>query len=301
MKAETTDFNAGVVVSVVKRFTSTLPPERKNAVEITADDIGRYLDMETAKGEDETKRASRRDAIRRRVGRFINWSAKRWHYQSQMVDIRAVDAGALEREENEIHYHTLAEVTAALESLPNEYWKCLVGALAIAGLHLAELVWLRKSDVRITPDGMAGSFSVSTVDVGDGEKHLLKTKHRKRVVNMHPTLLELVKAYIAAGHCGDTFFFAIPKADRVLDGRERWLVNSLSTKLRGHEGGKRRKKTVGLLPAGMNAKSLRRTFGSLMLRAGKTTSEIASSMGNTSEVVSKHYAKQRGGEVAVDF
>ena len=300
MKAETTDFNAGVVLSVVRRFCITLPPERKNAVEISADDIGRFLDAETAKG-DENKRATRRDAIRRRLGRFINWSAKRWKYPSQMLDVRAIDRGALDREKGEIQYHALSEVEAAIAKLPNEYWKTLVATLAYAGLQLAELVWLRKSDVHIAPDGKSGKLLITTVDDGNGEKHLLKTDHRRREVNLHSTLLlPLIKNYLLSEYPGELFLFAIPKMDRC-DDRERWLVNSLSTKLRGHVGGKRRKPTPALLPIGMNAKSLRRTFGSLLLRSGKTTVEVAAAMGNTPEVVTRNYARLRGHEVSVDF
>jgi len=57
----------------------------------------------------------------------------------------------------------------------------------------------------------------------------------------------------------------------------------------------------GLLPRGMTAKSLRRTFGSLLLRSGKTTAEVAAAMGNTEDVVREHYARILGCEVDVDF
>ncbi len=298
MKAETTEFNARVVLSVVNRFIASLEGKRKNAVEITADDIGRFLDAETARGEDINKKATRRDAIRRRVGRFINWSADRWLYTSQM---KAIATGDLGREKSDPHYHELADVKAALESLPNDYWKTLIATLAFAGLQLAELVWLRKSDVTISADGTSGKLRITTVDDGNGGKHLLKTDHRRREVNLHPTqLLPLIKSFLASEHPGEIFLFAIPKADRV-DDRERWLVNSLSCKLNGHRGGKRRRPTAALLPAGMNAKSLRRTFGSLLLRSGKTTVDVAAAMGNTPEVVTRNYAKLRGHEVTVNF
>ena len=75
----------------------------------------------------------------------------------------------------------------------------------------------------------------------------------------------------------------------------------MSTILRGHTGAPTRAATPGLLPKGMNAKSLRRTFGSLLLRAGKSTAEVAAAMGNTEEIVRRHYARLLGSEVDVDF
>jgi hypothetical protein len=85
---------------------------------------------------------------------------------------------------------------------------------------------------------------------------------------------------------------------------ELWLEDSLSKALRGHAGGKDKRKrppTPGLLPKGMNAKSLRRTFGSLLFRSGKSTAEVAAAMGNTEQVVRENYARILGCEVDVDF
>ena len=177
----------------------------------------------------------------------------------------------------------------------------MVSTLAYAGLQLAELVWLRKGDVAIAPDGKSGKIRITTVDDGDGGTHLLKTDHRRREIDIHPDLLKRMKTYLASHYPGEVFLFPIPKNMQVMEGRERWLVNSLSQKLRRHEGGKRRKATESLLPSGMNAQSLRRTSGSLLLRAGKNYAEIAAAMGNTPEVAASNYARLRGAEVKVDF
>lgn len=57
----------------------------------------------------------------------------------------------------------------------------------------------------------------------------------------------------------------------------------------------------GPLPKHITCLTLRRTFGSLLLRSGKTYTEIAAAMGNTPEVARKHYAKLEGCEVEIDF
>ncbi|HYF48884.1 MAG TPA: hypothetical protein VEJ63_05740 [Planctomycetota bacterium] len=306
MLAETSRFNTKVVLAVAKRFVASLPSERKYLVDVTAEDVMKFLDAETTKGS-EHKRAARRDAIRRRVGRLLNWSAGN-RYPSQMLDVEAVKKADIHRERGAIHWHELAEVEKVIDGLPSDYWRTLVSSLAYAGLQLAELVWLRVSDVHIAADGKSGHFTVTTVsDPEDPRaKHLLKTEHRKREVNLHPTLLKRIVKHLKSD-AGKTYLFPMPKdmqlgTRRITNGSaERWLVNTLSQVLRGHPGGAKRNPVPGLLPKGMNAKSLRRTFGSLLLRSGKSSAEVAAAMGNTELVVRAHYAKLKGAEVKVDF
>jgi integrase len=51
----------------------------------------------------------------------------------------------------------------------------------------------------------------------------------------------------------------------------------------------------------MNAATLRHTFGSLLLRSGKTYAQVAAAMGNSESTVREHYARLGGHEVDVDF
>lgn len=85
---------------------------------------------------------------------------------------------------------------------------------------------------------------------------------------------------------------------------ERWLPTTLTFVLRGHPGSKdklKRPSMSGLLPKGMNAASLRHSFGSLLLRSGKTYAQVAATMGNSEAVVMEHYARIQGREVEVNF
>lgn len=196
------------------------------------------------------------------------------------------------------------------------YWRALVGMLGFAGLQLAELIWLRRSDLQISGD--RAKIWVTTVDDAEvpGLSHALKTGHRRRHVDVHARLLlPLLKNHVKHLRAGAVHLFPLPsgvrvrKRDKNPGAAERWLMQSLSTMLRGHVGSTvktakgelQRKPTPGLLPAGMNAKSLRRTFGSLLLRSGKSTAEVAAAMGNTEEIVRQHYARILGCEVDVDF
>lgn len=283
-------------------------PEIANVADVRPGHIMSFLDAKTDLS-DGTKRAIRRRNLRVYTGRFFNWCAQTYSTVSPMSGVKTVSKAAVQRERGEIDWHALAEIQAALAALPNGYWRALVGVLAFAGLQLAELCWLRRQDVVMTgPRGARrATLWVTTVsDPGDKRvRHLLKTGNRQRHVDVHPRyLLPLLERHLKSTPVDDYFLFRMPvqrKRRGFDDQGGRWQEITLSTFLRGHPGGKDRLPTVGLLPAGMNAKSLRRTFGSLLIRSGKSTEQVAAAMGNTPAVVREHYARILGCEVDVDF
>lgn len=319
LKTQVSEETRKQLFSVAKKFRATLPPERTTLIDITVEDVEKFIDAHVG-NTDQTKQATSRDAIRRRIGRLINWGAERWEYPSQMQRVRTVDKQDIERERGDIHWHSLDEVKAALAAMPDDYWRCLAGTLVYAGLQLSELVWLRPQDVTMRT-GRASLWVTTVEDPEDpGAKHLLKTGNRRREVNLHPKLLlSMIKRQlkVATGAC----LFPMPSThySKDDDGKwktkkmrrwkrrktrgvtERWIVSTLGTMLRGDPGGKSKAAVPGFLPDGMSAKSLRRTFGSLLLRSGKTTAEVATAMGNTEAVVKMHYARLLGCEVDVDF
>ena len=61
------------------------------------------------------------------------------------------------------------------------------------------------------------------------------------------------------------------------------------------------KQILKILPPGITCLTLRRTFGSLLLRSGKSVSEVAAAMGNSATMVEKHYARILGHEVDTNF
>lgn len=200
------------------------------------------------------------------------------------------------------HWHELPEVEAALEALPSDYWRALVATLAFAGLRLAELVWLRREDVQVQGDRR--QLWVTTVEDGHGGRHALKTGHSERAVEIHPTRLwPLLERHLVDG-AGEVFLFpaSTRRRARASAGHpERWVEHTLGRVLSGDPGGATRSPRAGLLPEGMGPASLRRTFGSLLLRSGASVAEVAAAMGNTPAVVQAHYARVLGSEVAVRF
>jgi len=291
-------------------FIATMSADNKVA-SVEPAQISAFLNEKSLEGDPKFK-ATRFAYWRVRLGAFFNWAAKQYGYASQMDAVHTVARSSVERERGDIHWHELSEVQAAVKRQTEPYWKALVGTLGYAGLRLAELIWLRTSDVKLTKS--SGTIWVTTVEDADDpeDRHALKTGRSKRAVNVHSKLLlPLLRSHVKEGGTGKFYFFPMPPTVRRRVGEstsdERWLLDSLSTKLRGHVGGKNRKTTAGILPPGMNAKSLRRTFGSLLLRSRKpngdrySLEEVAAAMGNSPQIVSRHYARILGSEVVVQF
>ena len=89
---------------------------------------------------------------------------------------------------------------------------------------------------------------------------------------------------------GNNYYFEDPRTKTI------WGRYNFSVHLKGRDGNNN-----GILPSNMTALSLRRSFGSLLLRSGKTTSEVAAAMGNTPSMVEKHYARILGNEVNINL
>jgi integrase len=330
--------NARDHMTAARRFVASLPADVRKLADVMPSHVSSFLDGQASNGAAHHA-AARRRHWRLKLSRLLNWAAKRWEFPSPMSGVATVSRSALMRERGDVHWHSLEEVQEAMDGVgerlvarfagahrknpvmadPDDlvglvaYWQALIATLAYAGLQLAELVWLRRSDLKLSEDGQSGSLWVTTVaDPEDsGMKHLLKTEHRRREVNLHPRLLLPRLTAHLAKRAGAHYLFPVPDGYRARirakssgGSAERWLLQSLSVALRGHQGGTdlaKRPPTPGILPAGMNAKSLRRTFGSLLLRSGKSYAQVAAAMGNTEKVVHDHYARMRGCEVNVDF
>jgi len=275
-------------ISLIKRFTETLA-HRQTPAEITPEDIEKFLTAR-AMAADEGARVARRRNDRIRVGCYLNWCAKTFGYRSPMEHVKSVSKSELLNERGEIVWHDLVEVEAVISKL-DVYWQALVASLAYGGLQLAELCWLRRCDV----DLEAGTFWVTTVKDPADETvvHKLKTFNRRRQVHLEPTyLLPRLKAFAAAGHAGQHFFFT-RKVERnrkrtlAKGSPERWLTVTLSHKLRDD-----------ILPENMNALTLRHTAGSLAIRlGGMSLTQVAAFLGNTAETCALHYARLLGSDV----
>jgi len=131
----------------------------------------------------------------------------------------------------------------------------------------------------------------------------MKANARVRSVLLHKKLLlPRIEQFLKEELQGVNFLF--PALWRTA-GKERWSKESLSGKLNGKRNSKDPKKwdTPPIFPDGMNCLSLRRTFGSLQRRSGLTSEQVSNQMGNSEEMVDRHYATLdlKGDEIDVAF
>ncbi len=225
------------------------------------------------------------------VGAFLNWAARRFDFPSPMIKIRKVSKLELDRERGGIQWHSREEVEEVIGENESVYWRAIISTLAYSGLRLAELAWLRNVDI----DFKRGTLTVETVEDG-AAFHQVKSANSKRTIEIEPTLLlPRLQAYVKAGHNGASFFFSIPPEKqkvRATGKSERWLVPVLSRRLC---------KILDTDQTKISARSLRRTFGSLLIRSdpSMTAERVAAVMGNTAAIVKRHYARILPSEIPV--
>ena len=286
-------------LSVVRRFLESLPDEVLKPTDIEARHVNHWLDGQST-GD---KSLIRRDKMRNRVGRFVNFCAAEWCYESIMTAVDKSNVSRLRQERGEIVWHSEDRVEAMVTGLGG-YYGAVVATLGYAGLRLSELVWLRVCD--LIEDGDDWLLRITRVTTVDGT-HKLKTANSRREVRVHSRLLRpRLEEHVATLPKGSTYLFPMPpnmRRRKRLDGRvsDQWRVNNLSRKLNGHTGGSNRQPTPGLLPDDVTCLTLRHTFGSLMLRAGRSYAEVAAAMGHDEATCREYYARLDGCEVDVDF
>ena len=282
------------VAAVARAFAASLPAAVRNMAQVAAAHIDAWL-HQAAVGAQMPN--SRRHAKRQRLGVFVNWSARQWDYPSQMPNVKGPAAGQVRRERGAIQVHTLAEIQAAIEAMPDAYWKALVGALAYAGLRHNEVRFLRPEDYIRLPDGRR-ALRVVSVEMGDGTRHLLKTARSERTVPVSAPLQTLVDEYLATGAATAGCLFPARLERRRMRGRgvsrEQWQADVLTRRLNGSAG------EPGLLPQGMTARALRRSIATLWRQRGMDPSSIALLLGNTTAVTVAHYAAQQAENLSTE-
>ncbi len=254
-----------------KRFAAKIGGDRKIS-SIKPGEIHEYIVTDAAKNKGEAARGKKQRAL---ISRFFSWCAVEHGIPNPMDQVATLRVKA----EKDIQWHSLEEIEAVLAGEPDIYWRAMIAILAFAGLSAHELRGLELKDVvelkgrrflRVTPSAERG----------------LKTHKRRRNVAISTRLAAILDEHLATLGDGCVYLFpAIAHKTRT----EIWHADTLTRHLGEH------------LPEGMNALSLRRTFGSLLIRSGKSAEEVSAAMGNSAAMVSAHYGRILGGEVEIDF
>ncbi|MEN9358787.1 MAG: Phage integrase family [Verrucomicrobiota bacterium] len=262
---------------------------------ITPGQIASFIADEAAAYKGDASRAQKTRAL---TSRFYTWAAITYGIVRPMDQVPTSRNTA----QHDIQWHSLEDVERVLAGL-DVYWRALVGTLAYAGLSAHELRGLQSKDLievkgrrflRVTPS----------------EERSLKTHKRRRNVAISKRLEPLLDAHIKAMEKKKEAAKALANEDAKAETEaeptkeepqylfpsiaergktEIWHPDGLTRHLGEH------------LPEGMNALSLRRTFGSLLIRSGKSAEEVAAAMGNSAAMVHTHYGRILGGEVDIDF
>lgn len=253
-----------------KRFSASLGEDKKLS-DIKPAEIAAYIAADAAAHKKDLIRSKKARAV---ISRFFSWAAVNHGIINPMDQVAAPRLQA----KRDIQWHSLEEIEAVLGGM-DVYWRALIGTLAYAGLSAHEVRGLERKDLienkgrrflRVTPSTERG----------------LKTHKRQRNVAISARLGPLLDAHLA--EIGDESPYLFPSQVKTTLGK-MWSADMLS-----HYFGLR-------LPEGMDALSLRRTFGSLLIRSGKSAEEVAAAMGNSAEMVTAHYGRILGGEVEIDF
>ena len=247
---------------------------------ITAVQITDYLDYESEDYNEPNRRFNR---TWKYFSRFFNYASRTWEIDNVAARVKK----RKNEQRGDIHWHTADEILQTIAPLDN-YWKALVGTLGFAGCSAHEMRGLKLQDFYENK----GEYFLR---VQPNEIRTLKNTKRSRSVHVHKKyLLPLLQEHIKS-LSGDLLF-----PSRVA-GSPYWLPSTLSIHLNGKKAQRAAKAIIGVLPLDMSALSLRRAYGSNMLRSGKTASEVAAAMGNSSRMVEDHYARLLGKEIKADY
>jgi len=252
----------------IRRFIEQLGEDRK-LVSIKPGEIQAYIAEDAKK---HPREAIRPKKVRALASKFFGWCAVNHSIPNPMDRVPSQRIQA----DKDIQWHSLEEIEAVIRT-QNVYWKALIGTLAYAGLSAHELRGLESKDV-------IESSGRRFLRIAPTDERRLKTAKRRRNVEISKRLAVLIDAHIAAQ--GESRYL-FPSSQRSRG--EMWTDDSLTHHLGQH------------LPDGMDALSLRRTFGSLLIRSGKTAEQVAAAMGNSAAIVTRHYGRILGGEVEIDF
>lgn len=232
--------------------------------EVKAKDIDDFIILDAKKGVDFKMRYNKK---RKKFTRFFNWACGFWAFENPMNVITQKKI----KNNKDIQWCEREEIEKIIEGIQEPYWRALVATLVYTGLSAHELRGLRVVDLDLT---------LKTLYVTPHNQRTLKTNKRKRSMMISEALFPYLQKLDLSGPALFT---------PTIGNLEYWQKDTMS------------KQILKILPPGITCLTLRRTFGSLLLRSGKSVSEVAAAMGNSATMVEKHYARILGHEVDTNF
>ena len=278
------------VVLVIKRFVREMGPD-KNVADVDEHAVAEWLLLYKSP-EGNPIGETRRKFVRTAVLKFMS-SATKNSFDRAAVPV--VSTHSIRREQKEIIWlerEDAERLVASMYKLHGEYWGDAARIQLDQGWRPEELLMLRTD---------LASEKTITLDVVEGEA----AKTGKRTIQVPGTALEAVTRRIAAGalvlfprrglkenarkphleRCGP--IHATMWYPTVFDKTYLQLLRSAAADAE--------------IKKRIDCRILRRTFGSLQLRAGKRDLEVAALMGDRPETVRRHYARILAEEITIDL
>ncbi|MCZ6689589.1 MAG: tyrosine-type recombinase/integrase [Planctomycetota bacterium] len=175
--------------------------------------------------------------------------------------------------DRDIRYLDHDQVDEVLDIVSSDLLAPVIATYVFAGLRRTEAAWLTRRDFDAVPNRPTLSIAAKEIN---GEAWMPKTR-RNRIVPVHrPRLFPVLEKHTSKLN-GEHWLFPSPEGCR-------WDPDNLSKRFR------RIMKRAG---KPWNFLDLRHTYGSLLAQRGVSDYEIATLMGNSPEIVRKHYARLR--------
>ena len=238
----------------------------RKIIEIAPFDIYNFLSIKSKISKDPGEYWNRK---RRTFYKFWKWLNFNYGCDNIITKVETMT----EQPKEVLNWHSLEELEEEI-SRQNDYWAAIISTMGYAGLSAHELRGLKRND-----------FDGEFITVQHYKEARIKTSKRIRKVRVHKKLLlPRLNQYLKSAKASEWLFPSF------VAGSERWKQKTFYSNI-----------TNAIKTPGMNCLSLRRTFGSLLLRSGKNEVEVSAAMGNSPEMVRRHYAILLGCEVDIDF
>lgn len=260
----------------------------RNLLMLDCKDITEYLQVYIGK-EERPNPATSWNRERRTISYFYKWAQFEYNCQSPMPGTKTKS----DKDNNhEIEWLNLNEIKFLLDYINTGnkeldlYWRTATAIMCFAGLSAHELRALHTSNVDL--DKMI--ICVRPCEIA---KVSLKNIKRNRNIMINDLLKPYIEAYLKTKFPSKHLFIDL----RFKDNRP-WNKKGFSWAINGEAC----KNKPGVFPDEINDKNcgcliLRRSFGSLMIRSGKTFAEVAALMGNSINMVELHYGRLKANEV----
>lgn len=281
-------------IAVLKQCLEHCPD--KKLTTLNWEDLTKFLEYHTfEKVKNRCNVSATWNTAREHFTFFYSWACKKWEIinptdKTEFINEKDYSKDIVWLELNEIK-HLIDNIDVGDET-KNKYWKAMIAVMAFAGLSAHEMRALHTINIS------------NSLDIRPCKEAFvsLKNSKRERKVWINQLLRPYLDDYMVTEIPGKHLF---PDIRFLHKDKRPWSGGELTKTLRGNAWAEQK----GILPDDDNiykkritCLTLRRTFGSIMLKYGnKTFAQVAALMGNSVIMVERHYARLKSVDIETDI